>query len=82
MGRILEKGKVAMKTKEFLKKHMRIEGASQAVHGEEMADVWDAMIKQDRHDWLSGRQPAAVFLTPPKKAGLPICPGDTTGRRS
>jgi hypothetical protein len=43
-----------MKTKEFLKEHSAcIDGAKWALSiGEEMADVWDAMIKQDRHDWL------------------------------
>jgi hypothetical protein len=43
-----------MKTKDFLKKHDAcIEGAKWALSiGEDMVDVWDAMIEQDRHDWL------------------------------
>ncbi len=43
-----------MKTKDFLKKHDAcLAGARWALSiSEDMADVWDAMIKQDRHDWL------------------------------
>ena len=43
-----------MKTRDFLKKHDACtEGAKWALSiGGDMADVWDAMIKQDRHDWL------------------------------
>ena len=43
-----------MKTKEFLKKHDACTGGAKwalSISGD-MADVWDAMIKQDRHDWL------------------------------
>ena len=54
MGRILEKGKVTMKTKDFLKKHGACKnGARWALSiGEEMDDVWDAMVEQGKHDWL------------------------------
>jgi hypothetical protein len=54
MGRILEKGKVTMKTRDFLKKHDAcIDGAKWALSiGEDMVDVWDAMIEQGKHDWL------------------------------
>ena len=43
-----------MKTKEFLKKHDAcIDGAKWVLSiGEEMADAWDAMIAQDKRDWL------------------------------
>jgi hypothetical protein len=43
-----------MKTKDFLKKHDAcIDGAKWALSiGEEMADVWDAMIEQGKHEWL------------------------------
>ena len=43
-----------MKTKDFLKKHSACkDGAKWALSiSGDMADVWDAMIKQDRHDWL------------------------------
>jgi hypothetical protein len=43
-----------MKTKEFLKQHSACkDGAKWALSiGEEMADVWDAMIEQGEHDWL------------------------------
>jgi hypothetical protein len=43
-----------METKEFLKKHSACkDGAKWALSiGEEMADVWDAMIEQGKHDWL------------------------------
>jgi hypothetical protein len=43
-----------MKTKDFLKEHNAcIAGAKWALSiSGDMADVWDAMIKQDRHDWL------------------------------
>ena len=43
-----------MKTKDFLKQHSAcIDGAKWALSiGEEMADVWDAMIEQGKHDWL------------------------------
>jgi hypothetical protein len=43
-----------MKTKDFLKKHDACTGGAKwalSISGD-MADVWDAMIKQDRHDWL------------------------------
>ena len=54
MGRILEKGEVTMKTKEFLKKHSAcIEGAKWALSiGEEMDAVWNAMVEQGKYDWL------------------------------
>ena len=43
-----------MKTKEFLKKHEACkDGAKWALSvSEDMADVWDAMIEQGKHDWL------------------------------
>ena len=43
-----------MKTKEFLKQHGACkDGAKWAMSiGEEMADVWNAMIEQGKHDWL------------------------------
>ena len=43
-----------MKTKEFLKQHSAgIEGAEWALSiSEEMADVWNAMVEQGKHDWL------------------------------
>jgi hypothetical protein len=43
-----------MKTKDFLKKHSACtRGAKWALSiGEEMADVWDAMIEQGEHEWL------------------------------
>ena len=43
-----------MKTKEFSKKHEACpEGTTWALSiGEEMADVWDAMIEQGKHEWL------------------------------
>ena len=43
-----------MKTKDFLKKHDAcIDGAKWALSiSEEMADVWDAMIEQVKHEWL------------------------------
>ena len=43
-----------MKTKDFLKQHAAcIDGARWALSiGEDMADVWDAMIEQGKHDWL------------------------------
>jgi hypothetical protein len=54
MGRILEKGKVTMKTKEFLKKHEACTGGAKWALsiGEDMADVWNAMIEQGKRDWL------------------------------
>ena len=54
MGRILEKGKVTMKTKDFLKKHDACtRGAKWALSiGGDMADVWDAMIEQGKLEWL------------------------------
>ena len=43
-----------MKTKDFLRQHEACrDGAKWALSiGEEMADVWDAMIAQGKHDWL------------------------------
>ena len=43
-----------MKTKDFLKKHDAcIDGATWALSiSEDMADVWDAMVEQGKHDWL------------------------------
>ncbi|HPC65079.1 MAG TPA: hypothetical protein PK525_10700, partial [Anaerohalosphaeraceae bacterium] len=43
-----------MKTKDFLKKHSACaDGARWALSiGEDMADVWDAMIEQGKYDWL------------------------------
>jgi len=43
-----------MKTKEFIEKHSACsDGAEWALSvSEDMADVWDAMIKQGKHDWL------------------------------
>ena len=43
-----------MKTKDFLKKHDAcIDGARWALSiSEEMADVWDAMIENGKHEWL------------------------------
>ncbi len=43
-----------MKTKDFLKEHSACkDGAKWALSiGEDMADVWDAMIEQGKHDWL------------------------------
>ncbi len=43
-----------MKTRDFLKKHEAcIEGAKWALSiGGDMADVWDAMIEQGKHEWL------------------------------
>jgi len=43
-----------MKTKDFLKKHEAcIDGARWAMSiGDDMADVWDAMIEQGKHEWL------------------------------
>jgi hypothetical protein len=43
-----------MKTKDFLRKHEACrDGAEWALSvSEDMADVWDAMIKQGKHDWL------------------------------
>jgi hypothetical protein len=43
-----------MKTKGFLKQHSAcIDGARWALSiSEDMADVWDAMIEQGKHDWL------------------------------
>ena len=43
-----------MKTKYFLKKHSACkDGAKWALSiSEDMADVWDAMIEQGKHDWL------------------------------
>lgn len=43
-----------MKTKDFLKQHSACtEGAKWALSiGGDMADVWDAMIEQGKHDWL------------------------------
>ncbi len=43
-----------MKTKDFLKEHSACIGGAKwalSISGD-MADVWDAMIKQDKHDWL------------------------------
>ena len=44
-----------MKTKDFLKEHNAcFEGAKWALSiSEEMADVWDAMIEQGKHEWLT-----------------------------
>jgi hypothetical protein len=54
MGRILERGKVTMKTKEFLKEHGACtSGARWALSvSEDMADVWEAMIEHGKHTWL------------------------------
>jgi hypothetical protein len=54
MGRILEKGKVRMKTKDFLKKHDACTGGAKWALsiGDDMADVWNAMIEQGKHAWL------------------------------
>ena len=43
-----------MKTKDFLKKHEACtEGAKWALSiGDDMADVWEAMIEQGKHEWL------------------------------
>ena len=43
-----------MKTKDFLKEHSACtRGAKWALAiGDDMADVWDALIEQGRHDWL------------------------------
>ena len=43
-----------MKTKDFLKKHEAcIDGAKWALSiSEDMADVWEAMIEQGKHEWL------------------------------
>jgi hypothetical protein len=43
-----------MKTKDFLKQHSACKnGAKWALSiGEEMADVWEAMIEHGKHDWL------------------------------
>jgi hypothetical protein len=43
-----------MKTKDFLKKHDACkDGAKWALSiGEEMSDVWNAMIAQGKHEWL------------------------------
>jgi hypothetical protein len=43
-----------MKTRDFLKKYDAcIDGAKWALSiGEDMVDVWDAMIEQGKHDWL------------------------------
>lgn len=43
-----------MKTKDFLKQHSAcIDGTRWALSiGEEMADVWDAMIEQGKHAWV------------------------------
>ncbi len=43
-----------MKTKEFLKKHDACTGGAKwalSISGD-MADVWDAMIEQGKHEWL------------------------------
>jgi hypothetical protein len=49
----IRKGKV-MKTKDFLKKHDACPaGARWALSiSEDMADVWEAMIEQGKHEWL------------------------------
>ena len=43
-----------MKTKDFLKKHEAcIDGAKWALSvSDDIADVWDAMVEQGKHDWL------------------------------
>ena len=43
-----------MKTKDFLKQHSACKnGANWALSiGEDMVDVWDAMIEQGKHEWL------------------------------
>jgi hypothetical protein len=43
-----------MKTKDFLKEHSAcIDGAKWALSiGDDMADVWDALIEQGKRDWL------------------------------
>lgn len=43
-----------MKTKEFLKKHDACTGGARWALSisEDMADVWEAMIEQGKHDWL------------------------------
>ena len=43
-----------MKTKEFLKKHSACTGGAKWALsiGEEMADVWEALIREGRHEWL------------------------------
>ena len=43
-----------MKTKEFLKKHSACpEIAKWALSiGDDMADVWDALVEKEKHDWL------------------------------
>ena len=43
-----------MKTKDFLNKHDACTGGAKWALSisASMADVWDAMIKQDRHEWL------------------------------
>ena len=43
-----------MKTRDFLKKHRACAyGAKWALSiSDDMADVWDAMIEQGKHDWL------------------------------
>jgi hypothetical protein len=43
-----------MKTKDFLKKHDACTGGAKWALsiGEDMADVWDAMIEQGKRDWL------------------------------
>jgi len=49
----MRKGKT-MKTKDFLNKHDACTGGAKWALSisASMADVWDAMIKQDRHEWL------------------------------
>ena len=43
-----------MKTKDFIRRYGPCTGGAKWALSisEDMADVWDAMIKQDRHDWL------------------------------
>ena len=43
-----------MKTKDFLKKHEACTGGAKWALsiGDDMADVWNAMIEQGKHDWL------------------------------
>jgi hypothetical protein len=43
-----------MKTKDFLKKHNACTGGAKWALsiGDDMADVWDAMIEQGKHEWL------------------------------
>jgi hypothetical protein len=45
---------MTMKTADFIRKHHACRrGAEWALSiSDDMADVWDAMIKQNRHDWL------------------------------